>query len=118
MHQVYLPSVPTFGLSTPFSVLAPSFSLRYILKYIHKYRHGTYITRYRFVLRNVRTSTSTICSNCFGTLFLYQQYDTFSTSETFSDKKNTGGFLLKRRCPARKLSRRKPYRNNHAAAQT
>ena len=32
MHQVYLPSVRTFGLSTPFSVLAPPFSLRSILK--------------------------------------------------------------------------------------
>ena len=33
MHQDYLPSVPTLGLSTtPFAVLAPSFSLRSILK--------------------------------------------------------------------------------------
>ena len=32
MHQVYLSSVPTFDLSTPFAVLAPSFSLRSILK--------------------------------------------------------------------------------------
>ena len=30
-HQVYLPAVPTFGLSTPIAVLAPSFSLRSIL---------------------------------------------------------------------------------------
>ena len=29
-HQVYFPSVPTFGLSTPFTVLAPSCSLRSI----------------------------------------------------------------------------------------
>ena len=33
MHQVYLPSVPTFGLSTLFAVCAPSFSLRSILNY-------------------------------------------------------------------------------------
>ena len=32
MHQVYLPSVPTFGVSTLCAVFAPSFLLRSILK--------------------------------------------------------------------------------------
>ena len=38
MHQVYLHSVPTFGLSTPFAVFAPSFS-HYVLFLNPKLHH-------------------------------------------------------------------------------
>ena len=49
MHQVYLPSVPTFTLSTLFAVFAPSFSLLIV---VHT---GSLAPRYRRALPSFRT---------------------------------------------------------------